>query len=110
MNAEYRRHGYQPPEPPDAEAGAAANELARHRDPSLTAQTRTPENPQKRIAWIRPTDLASYAGPMVGRGIDLQAELLRRARRTPITATRTLRRAAPNTPPPPPNHTEGLQL
>jgi len=34
------------------------------------------------IAWVRPTDLATYAAPLVGRGIDLQAELIRRARRT----------------------------
>lgn len=109
-HAEYRRHGHQPPEGPAREAEEAANELARHRDPSLPSPTRTPENRQRRITWLRPTDLASYAGPMVGRGIDLQAELVRRARRTPITATRTLRRAAPITPPPPANRAEGLQL
>jgi hypothetical protein len=108
--AEYRRHGHQPPERPVTEAESAVNELARHRDPSLTAQARTPKNPQKRIAWIRPTDLASYGGPMVGRGIDHQAVFDRRARRTPISATRPLRRSAPNTPPPSPNHPEGLQL
>jgi hypothetical protein len=109
-HAEYRRYGYKPSERPVAEAEAATNELAHHRDPSLTAQTRTPENPQKRIAGIRPTDLASYAGPMVGRGIDLQSELVRRARRTPVAASRALRRTAPSTPPTTLNRTEGLQL
>ncbi|WP_310964114.1 hypothetical protein [Nocardioides terrisoli] len=109
-HAEYRRHGYQPPERPDAEAKVAASELARHRDPSLRAQTSGPEIPQGRIAWIRPTDLASYAGPMVGRGIDIHSELVRRARRTPVTASRALRRAAPSNPPTTLNRTEGLQL
>ena len=37
-HAEYRRHGYQPPEPPAAPPEAEASELARHRDPSLAAQ------------------------------------------------------------------------
>jgi hypothetical protein len=48
---------------------------------------------------------------MVGRGIDLQAELVRRARRTPATAARSLHRPAPTrsleTPAPRP---EGLGL
>jgi hypothetical protein len=63
------------------------------------------------IAWVRPTDLATYAAPLVGRGIDLQAELIRRARRGPATTTRALQRAIPR---PSPtlvvNRQEGLQL
>jgi hypothetical protein len=112
-HSEYRRHGYQPPEPPTPQPETAASELARHRDPSLAAENSKPAIAQKHVAWVRPTELASYAGPMVGRGIDLHAELLRRARRAPITATRELRHPAPAAPPTPTstmNRTEGLQL
>jgi len=109
-HSEYRRHGYQPPEPRAPQPEAEASELARHRDPSLSTATGTPAIAQKHVTWVRPTELASYAGPLVGRGIDLHAELVRRARRTPITATRAIRRPAPPTPPPAANRTEGLQL
>jgi hypothetical protein len=109
-HSEYRRHGYQPPEPPTPQLETVASELARHRDPSLAAESGKPAIAQKHVAWVRPTELASYAGPMVGRGIDLHAELLRRARRAPITATRELRHPAPTTPPTPTNRTEGLQM
>jgi len=66
----------------------------------------------KGVAWIRPTELAAYAAPMVGRGIDLQAELIRRARRTPATATRAIQRGIPHpaSPTPPMNRTEGPSL
>ena len=60
-----------------------------------------------------PTEMASYAGPLVGRGIDLHAELIRRALRAPTTASRAMRHPTP-TPPPLPigtaDRTEGLQL
>jgi hypothetical protein len=112
-HSEYRRHGYQPPEPPTSQPDAEASELARHRDPSLSAESSTPSIAQKHVAWVRPTEMASYAGPMVGRGIDLHAELVRRARRAPITASRAMRHPTPTTPPPQistANRTEGLQL
>ena len=112
-HAEYRRHGYQPPDLYALQPEAEANELARHLDPSLSAGGSRPVGAQKRVAWVRPTELASYAGPMVGRGIDLHAELVRRARRAPITTTRAMRHPGPTTPPPPtttPNLSEGLQL
>ena len=112
-HSEYRRHGYQPPEPPTPQPETVASELARHRDPSLAPESHKPAIAQKHVAWVRPTELASYAGPMVGRGIDLHAELVRRARRAPLTATRELRHPAPATPPTPistTNRTEGLQL
>lgn len=97
-HAEYRRHSYRPPEQPTAAQGveSVASELARHRDPSLQSGQPLREQTQKRVAWVRPTELGSYVGPMVGRGIDLQAELVRRARRTPATATRTIRSAGPS--------------
>ena len=112
-HSEYRRHGYQPPEPPTPQPEPEASELARHRDPSLATDSRPPFIPQKRVAWVRPTALASYAGPVVGRGIDLHAELVRRARRAPITASRARRHPTPPTPPtlpPAADRTEGLQL
>lgn len=97
-HAEYRRHSYRPPERPSPAEGVepTANELARHRDPSLGSDDPVREQAQKRVAWVRPTELGSYLGPMVGRGIDLQTELVRRARRTPATTTRTLRHPGPD--------------
>jgi hypothetical protein len=109
-HSEYRRHGYQPPEPPAPQPEAVASELARHRDPSLSTAASTPLIAQKHLAWVRPTELASYAGPMVGRGIDLHTELVRRARRAPITTARAMRHPAPPTPPTAANRTEGPQL
>ena len=109
-HSEYRRHGYQPPEPPAPQPETEASELARHRDPSLTPAAGTPVVAQKHVAWVRPTELASYAGPMVGRGIDLHAELVRRARRAPITTTRAMRHQTPPSPSAAASRTEGLQL
>lgn len=99
-HTEYRRHSYRPPEQPVATDAVdrTASDLARHRDPSLQSDQPAREQAQKRVAWVRPTEIGSYVGPMVGRGIDLQAELVRRARRTPTTATRTIRHSAPDRP------------
>ena len=111
-HAEYRRHSYRPPEQPAATDAIepAASELARHGDPSLQHEQPARERTQKRVAWVRPTEFGSYVGPMVGRGIDLQTELVRRARRTPTTATRTLRHSAPNRPTTSAASPEGLGL
>ena len=111
-HAEYRRHSYQPPERPTPAEGAehAANELARHSDPSLRLEAPAAEQAQKRIAWVRPTEMGSYLGPMVGRGIDLQAELARRTRRTPATTTRTLRHPGTDRSAAPTASQEGLGL
>jgi hypothetical protein len=113
-HAEYRRHSYRPPEPaaPVQASQAATSELAHHRDPSLAAGAKAPTPTAKGIAWIRPTELATYSAPMVGRGIDLHAELIRRARRGPTTTTRTLQRRIPHSASPPPlaNRTEGPSL
>ena len=113
-HAEYRRHSYRPPEPaaPVQGSQAATSELAHHRDPSLAAGTKMPTPTAKGIAWIRPTELATYAAPVVGRGIDLHAELIRRARRSPTTTTRALQRGLPHSASqtPPVNRTEGLSL
>ena len=111
-HAEYRRHSYRPPERPSPAEGVepTPSELARQRDPSLGPEQPAHEQTQKRIAWVRPTELSSYLGPMVGRGIDLQAELVRRARRTPTTTTRTLRHPAPERPATPTPRQGGLGL
>ena len=109
-HAEYRRHSYRSPEQPASTVDPAASELARHGDPSLQHEQPARERTQKRVAWVRPTELGSYVGTMVGRGIDLQAELVRRARRTPTTATRTLRHSAPNRPTTSAASPEGLGL
>lgn len=98
-HAEYRRHSYRPPERPSPAEGVEpiAIELARHRDPSsLGPEQSASEQTQKRIAWVRPTELGSYLSPVVGRGIDLQTELVRQARRTRATTTRTLRQPGPD--------------
>jgi hypothetical protein len=113
--AEYRRHTYRLAEPSQSvrSADAADSELAHHRDPSLSAaEAPAPAKAAKGIAWVRPTELATYVTPVVGRGVDLHAELMRRARRTPVTTKRALQRSVPSSPSPTPsaNHTEGLSL
>jgi hypothetical protein len=110
-HAEYRRHGYRPPKPTVPHNEAATSTLARHRDPSLPAtEDHAPAKSPKGIAWVRPTELASYMTPMVGRGIELQVELIRRARRTPVTTRRAIQRGVPSVPTPAANRTEGLSL
>lgn len=87
-HAEYRRHSHPAhPDPAhhepshvDAPAGSAMPQPA-----DLTARSTS------RVAWVRPTDLAAFASPALGRGIDLQAELTRRARRSPVGARSALR-------------------
>lgn len=68
------------------------NPLSVHRDPSLqeSPPTKANEADRRTVAWIRPSDLPTTIGaPWVGRGIDLQSELTRRARRTPRFAAAT---------------------
>jgi hypothetical protein len=113
-HAGYRRHSYRPLEGPGTGEASedAVSQLAHHRDPSLVSGPTTPAGSKEGIAWVRPTDLATYAAPVVGRGIDLHAELIRRARRTPATTTRAIQRGLPHAPSPtsPLNRQEGLQL
>lgn len=91
-HAEYRRHSYRSPETSySPEPTQEIDQLARHADPSLP-QTQQPSVTSKRVAWVRPTELPNLAGPLIGRGIDLEAELIRRARRTPKTVIRAARR------------------
>lgn len=87
-----RRLDRTPPEPaPTPEHGAAAevDALAVHRDPSVpTVEAKPdPDRSQPSVAWVRPSEVPTLLGSkFVRRGIDLQAELTRRARRTPGAA------------------------
>lgn len=113
-HTEYRRHGYRAPETsvPEPHTEADASALARYRDPSLSADGKPPASTTKGLAWVRPTEFAAYVTPIVGRGVDLHSELIRRARRTPATTTRALQRGAPRSPAPAlsASGTEGLSL
>jgi hypothetical protein len=98
-HAEYRRH--LPPsantKPSSPAIDALANHLAVRSDPTLViSPTTTAAAPTgKRITWVRPTELASFATPAIGRGIDLHAHLVRRGRSAPIAATSAVRRSVP---------------
>lgn len=83
-----------PPEPSLAPTpDPAVSALAVHRDPSVPPPSEAEPTPQRGIAWVRPTELPTLLGSKVaGRGIDLQSELVRRSRRTPISAARASRR------------------
>lgn len=109
------------PEPaPPPEAEKAIDALAVHRDPSVpTAEAKQEaERSQPSVAWVRPSEMPTLLGSkFVRRGIDLQAELTRRARRTPgaavSKASRRITRtsiARPDTSSPSITDQEGLGL
>lgn len=78
-----------PETPPTPEPDSAVEALAVHRDPSVPAvgAKQDPDSPQPSVAWVRPSEVPTLLGSkFVRRGIDLQAELTRRARRTPGAA------------------------
>ena len=91
--------------------------LAIHGDPTQATTTR-PSGPgptQRSIAWVRPSELPTVVGaPWVRRGVDLQAELARRTRRAPASATsragRRITRTAIGRPEPASPTAEGLGL
>lgn len=83
--AETRRVAEQRPD-----ESAEVSELARHGDPSRAAPASSAattlderlraEHDRSQVVWVRPTELLpSASGRMIGRGIDLRAELARRA-------------------------------
>jgi hypothetical protein len=85
------------PEPtPTSGADSAVDALAVHRDPSVptTERPKGADRTQPSVAWVRPSEMPTLLGSkFVGRGIDLQSELTRRARRTPGAAvSKTSRR------------------
>lgn len=65
------------------QAGAAWDPapLAVHRDPSQHApDSASTQRPRNGVAWVRPSDLPTMIGSrVIGRGLDLKAELVRRA-------------------------------
>lgn len=83
--AETRRVAEQRPD-----ESAEVSELARHGDPSRTVPVSSAattledrlraEHERSQVVWVRPTELLpSASGRLIGRGIDLRAELARRA-------------------------------
>jgi hypothetical protein len=109
------------PEPaPAPEAEKAVDALAVHRDPSVpTGEVKQEtDRSQPSVAWVRPSEMPTLLGSkVVRRGIDLQAELTQRARRTPgAAASRASRRitrtsiARPDTAGPSITEQEGLGL
>ena len=73
-----------------AEQPAETSAFAVHGDPSRpkSAITADPDRAKPSIAWVRPSDLPTVIGATwARRGIDLQAELTRRARRAPAKET-----------------------
>jgi len=75
---------------PAEEVGTERSMLATHRDPSLTRQDATTTRAdaaeaegwrRTQLRWVRPTELIAGGGARAtGWGVDLRAELLRRAR------------------------------
>lgn len=57
--------------------------LAVHPDPSQQAPDgQATGRPRNGVAWVRPSDLPTMlGGKVIGRGLDLRAELVRRANR-----------------------------
>ena len=86
------------PEPPPLAKSLdeSVDNLAVHRDPSIPDTTVTQESDlsQPSVAWVRPSEMPTLLGSkLVRRGIDLHAELARRARRAPgMAASKASRR------------------
>lgn len=77
---------------------AEISERAHHQDPSLADQPTTVgtagRTSRREVVWVRPTDLlAARSARIAGRGLDFHTELARRARRMPVQAAGTSRRA-----------------
>jgi hypothetical protein len=83
-------------EPADPAVTALADSLlAIYGDPSRgpAREAGTVTASQRSIAWVRPSELPTMVGAgWLRRGTDLQAEMGRRARRAPATATFRARR------------------
>jgi hypothetical protein len=111
----YERHldrSLNVPEPAREPAESDLSALAKHADPSIqpASTTATPE-PASSVAWVRPSDLPTVVGSkFIRRGIDLQAELNRRAQRAPRSAARVTRRAIARPLPSTPTTDRGVEL
>lgn len=75
---------------------AEVSAFAVHRDPSARQPSPQPDDSEKKrptVAWVRPSDLVTTMGSAyVRRGIDLQAEVTRRARRIPARGAGRIQR------------------
>ena len=119
-NEFYQRHDDRAlPEPssPQPPADADLDALAVHRDPSVQGMNAGsgPQAVPPGVAWVRPSEVPTLVGSgWVRRGIDLQSELVRRSRRSPVTASRAVRRARRSaiarTDPGAPTPTDGIEL
>ncbi|MGN6131179.1 MAG: hypothetical protein ACTHOK_12645 [Nocardioidaceae bacterium] len=114
---ERRTDRARPDLPDPAVAAPNASPLAIHGDPSQARTTtgRAAQPWRHSITWVRPSELPTMVGaPWIGRGAELQAEMARRARRAPATATsragRRITRTAIGRPQPPGPAQEGLSL
>lgn len=117
MNTDpYERHldrSLDASEPADGLAESELSTLARYADPSVpsTGRTAAKEPASPSIAWVRPSDLPTVVGSrFVGRGIDLQAELNRRAQHAPRSAARVTRRTIAGPTPSTPTRDRGIEL
>ena len=92
--------------------GAEPTPLAVHGDPSLRqTESRPTQISKSGIAWVRPSDLPTMiGGRVIGRGLDLKAELVRRAKhpiRPHAPRARTTRTAIAAPEPPSIKHRPG---
>lgn len=91
----------------ESAAATAKSSLAVDGDPSRPefSSAAVPGQGRPPVAWVRLSELPSYVGaPYARRGIDLHAELVRRARRTPgavVSSTRAKVRRSPGLSMPP---------
>jgi hypothetical protein len=101
------------PEPARELAEPELSALARHADPSVrpTGSAAAQDPVTSSVAWVRPSDLPTVVGSkVIRRGIDLQAELNRRAQRAPRSAARVTRRAIARPLPSTPTTDRGVEL
>ena len=116
MNTDpYERHldrSLDAPEAAREPAESELNALAQHADPSVrAASSAAAPEPASSVAWVRPSDLPTVVGSkFIRHGIDLQAELNRRAQRAPRSAARVTRRAIVRPSPSTPTTTRGVEL
>ena len=76
----------------------AASHYGADRRSLFTGEER--RSPGGDVNWVRASDLlSSSTGRIAGRGIDFEAELARRMRRTPATTRRAIRDRASKLPP-----------
>jgi hypothetical protein len=100
-------------EPTSEPAESELSALAKHADPSVrpTGSAAAQEPASSSVAWVRPSDLPTVVGSkFIRRGIDLQAELNRRAQRAPRSAARVTRRAIARPLPSTPTIDRGVEL